>query len=176
MRPQHRTALLAMSLALLTSLTAGCTTATRACHSPRLCPVSPPIDRPSTANTGSSGTTIPVTRYGRYTLVEMVAKPSQRDLMQQIVEMTIPPTLDTTVGDAMRYVLLRSGFRLCTSAEATTLFQLPLPAADLHLGPLTLRDALQTLAGPAWDLSVDQAFRRVCFEPQQPAPTLEVQP
>ena len=31
-------------------------------------------------------------------------------------------------------------------------------------GPLVLRDALLTLAGPAWDLSVDDAARQVCFQ------------
>ncbi|MBY4674875.1 PilL N-terminal domain-containing protein [Burkholderia multivorans] len=109
---------------------------------------------------------IPVVRQGRYTLVEMVPEPAQRDLMQQVVDIAIPPTFDATVGDALRYVLLRSGYRLCDSAAAATvaaLYALPLPAAHLRLGPLSLRDALLTLAGPAWDLSIDETNRQVCF-------------
>ena len=179
MQPHRRcTALLAILFALVASLTAGCTTSASKPRNapPTSQPANAQVDPPSTATTNSSATTIPVTRYGRYTLVELVAEPAQRNLMQQIVDITIPPTLDATVGDAMRHALLRSGYRLCASAQATVLFQLPLPAADLHLGPLTLREALLTLAGPAWDLSVDDAFRCVCFEPHQPAPTLEVQP
>jgi len=114
---------------------------------------------------------VPVVRQGRYTLVEMVPKSAQRDLMQQVVDITMPPTFDATVGDALRYVLLRSGYQLCDSAGISTLTALPLPAADLHLGPLTLRDALLALAGPAWELSVDEAGRQVCFSPHaQPAP------
>lgn len=106
---------------------------------------------------------VPVARYGRYTLIELVSQPAQRDLLQQAVEITIPPTLDATVGDAMRHVLLRSGYRLCDGTEAAALYALPLPAAHLHLGPLLLRDALLVLAGPAWALSVDDRTREVCF-------------
>lgn len=106
---------------------------------------------------------IPVARYGRYTLIELVPQLAQRDLLQQAVEITIPPTLDATVGDAMRHVLLRSGYRLCDGTEAAALYALPLPAAHLHLGPLLLRDALLILAGPAWALSVDDRTREVCF-------------
>ncbi|MNT37026.1 hypothetical protein D3C72_1731420 [compost metagenome] len=112
---------------------------------------------------------VPVYRYGRYTLVELVPEPAQRDLMQQVVEITIPPALDTTVGDAMRHVLQRSGYRLCEDPAAATLYALPLPAAHLRLGPLVLRDALLTLAGPAWDMAVDDTTRQVCFK-QELAP------
>lgn len=109
---------------------------------------------------------VPVSRQGRYTLVELVPEPAQRDLMQQVVEVTIPPAFDTRVGDAMRHVLRRSGYRLCEDPEAAMLYALPLPAAHLRLGPLVLRDALLTLAGPAWDMAVDDTSRQVCFKPQ----------
>jgi len=111
-----------------------------------------------------------VARYARYTLVELVPEPAQRDLLQQAVEVSIPPMLDASVGDAMRHVLLRSGYRLCDAVEAATLYALPLPAAHLRLGPLMLRDALLTLAGPAWELSVDDLSRQVCFS-RHGAPT-----
>lgn len=117
---------------------------------------------------------VPVARYGRYTLVEMVPRPAQHDLLQQVVEIAIPPTLDATVGDAMRHVLLRSGYRLCDSADAAALHALPLPATHLYLGPLLLRDVLLTLAGPAWALSVDDGTREVCFSRYEQ--TTEVQP
>ena len=94
---------------------------------------------------------IPVARYGRYTLVEMVPEPAQRDLLRQVIEILIPPTLDASVGDALRHVLLRTGYRLCDAPETTALYALP------------LRDALLALAGPAWELSVDDAARAVCF-------------
>lgn len=131
------------------------------------CASTPPAPHPlpptPTVSASPPDERVPVVRYGRYTLVELVPEPAQRDLMRQVVEVVIPPSLDTNVGDALRHVLRRSGYRLCDTADATALYALPLPAAHLHLGPLMLRDALLTLAGPAWDVSVDDGARQVCF-------------
>ena len=77
---------------------------------------------------------IPVARYGRYTLVEMVPEPAQRDLLRQVIEISIPPTLDASVGDALRHVLLRTGYRLCDAPDAASLFTLPLPARTCGSG------------------------------------------
>lgn len=114
---------------------------------------------------------VPVARAGRYTLVELVPQPAQRDLLRQVIEVAIPPSFDASVGDALRHVLLRTGYRLCDSADAAPLYALPLPAAHLHLGPLPLRDALLALAGPAWELSIDDATRQVCFARHRPSAT-----
>lgn len=116
---------------------------------------------------------IPVVREGRYTLVELAPEAGQEDLMQQIVEITIPATLTATVGDALRYVLYRSGFELCRSPDIGLLDRLPLPAADLDLGPLTLESTLRILAGPGWNLKVDEMTREVCFTPVSPLPARE---
>ncbi|HHW2894027.1 TPA: integrating conjugative element protein pill, pfgi-1, partial [Pseudomonas aeruginosa] len=43
------------------------------------------------------------------------------------------------------------------------LYSLPLPLAHQRLGPMTLRDALLTLAGPAWALHADDQTRQICF-------------
>ncbi len=148
--------------AVLSGLLSGCTTTPA---TPTRDHIAAPPDEPP-----SQQRLVPVARYGRYTLVELVPDPAQRDLLQQAVEVSIPPMPDASVGDAMRHVLLRSGYRLCDAAEAATLYALPLPAAHLRLGPLTLRDALLTLAGPAWELSVDDVTRQVCFS-RHGAPT-----
>ncbi|WP_426730726.1 integrating conjugative element protein pill, pfgi-1 [Pseudomonas aeruginosa] len=105
---------------------------------------------------------VPVTRYGRYTLVELAPTAAQHDLLLQVVDVDIPGTLGATVGDALRHLVLRSGYRLCDEQSAD-LLALPLPSAHYRLGPLLLRDALLTLAGPAWDLQVDDGERKVCF-------------
>lgn len=102
-------------------------------------------------------------RYGRYTLVELAPPAAQRDLLLQVVDVAMPKEARATVGDGLRHLLQRSGYRLCETAQTSGLYALPLPAAHLHLGPLTLRDALLTLAGPAWDLEVDDHIRQVCF-------------
>ncbi|AZC90179.1 hypothetical protein J1G36_11685 [Pseudomonas carnis] len=103
-------------------------------------------------------------RQGRYTLVELRPDAGQQDLQQQIIELSIPATNATTVGDAMRYVLRRSGYQLCEGDPAlATLWAQPLPAAHLQLGPLPLNQTLQLLAGAAWHLVIDERARQVCF-------------
>jgi len=107
---------------------------------------------------------VPVVRYGRYRLVEITPQAAQSDLMTQIVDVTIPLTqgiAEVTVGEAMRYVLQRSGYRLCDTPQDFD--NLPLPVAHSRLGPVMLRDALTILAGPAWTLQIDDATRQVCF-------------
>jgi type IV pili sensor histidine kinase/response regulator len=143
--------ILTASLAAHPSLIAGCTT------TPESVPAEPavlPTLLPATS----------VTRYGRYTLVELGADAAQQDLLLQIIDLNLPSNWAPTVGDALRYVLLRSGYQLCDdSADAQTLYALPLPAAHLRLGPMVLRTALLTLAGPGWTLQADDRTRRLCF-------------
>jgi len=88
----------------------------------------------------------------------------QRDLLLQVVEVALPQGVQATVSDGLRHVLKRSGWRLCEGTAAVmALDALPLPAAHLHLGPMTVRDALLTLVGSAWELRVDERARQVCF-------------
>ncbi|TVO63301.1 PFGI-1 class ICE element type IV pilus protein PilL2 [Denitromonas ohlonensis] len=150
--PSHCTA--RNSLLLAAALTAGCATT-----------LSPP---PSTSSHTAQSVPPPpadvqVVRYGRYTLVELAPTEAQRNLMLQVVDVAVPETLHATVGDALRHVLQRSGYQLCSGPQTDALNALPLPAAHYQLGPIVLRDALLTLAGPAWDLHADDGARRVCF-------------
>lgn len=106
---------------------------------------------------------ISTVRSARYTLIEIAPDEAQRDLMHQVIDVTAPQGLPTSVADMLRYVLLLSGYGVC-EGEALARFQaLPLPAAHLHLGPISLREALEVLAGPAWQLAVDDGTRQVCF-------------
>ncbi len=151
----HERRLLAAVLGLLWSvLAAGCaTTAPDA------------IKEPSPAPKREAPRSIPVVRYGRYTLVELAPMAAQRDLLLQTIDISMPAVSRATVGDGLRHVLKRSGYQLCETAQAVIeLYALPLPAAHLSLGPMTLRDALLTLAGPAWELHLDDRKRQVCFE------------
>lgn len=138
------------SCLLLAALAAGCATP----------PPPPPVPDEVVAPAPEY---IPVVRYGRYTLVELTPAAAQQDLLLQVVDVSIPDTLNANVADALRHVLQRSGYQLCNGRETDTLGSLPLPAAHYHLGPLQLRDALLTLAGPARTLHVDHSARRVCF-------------
>lgn len=107
----------------------------------------------------------PVVRYGRYTLVSTQPDAGQRDLMAQIIDVTIPSSMNPSVRDAMLYVVDRSGYALCppSSQHVNILYTRPLPAAQYKLGPMPLRNTLQVLAGPAWQVKVDEVNRHVCF-------------
>ena len=162
-RPYCRTA--CACLALATSLVAGCaTTAPSAMPADSSGTVEPAISAPQF---------IPVARYGRYTLVELEPTEAQRDLLLQVIEVSLPDTVQATVGDALNHVLRRSGYRLCSGPETDALDALPLPAAHYRIGPMALRDALLTIAGPARRLHVEEGARVVCFTsatiPAEPA-------
>lgn len=107
-------------------------------------------------------------RYGRYTLVSTEPTTAQRDLLAQIIDVSIPSNLNPSVQEAMHFVLQRSGYSLCPAADPVkVLFTRSLPAAHYRLGPISLRSALQVLAGPAWQLTTDEVSRSVCFEQQK---------
>lgn len=116
----------------------------------------------------------PVIRSGRYTLVEIRPEQAQQVLLEQVVDITLPSGWDLTVGDAVRYVLRFSGYQLGEHCpKSSVLYELPLPAAHFRLGPMSLQDALKTLAGPTWRLQPDHTQRRICFTPateQEPTP------
>jgi conjugative transfer region protein (TIGR03748 family) len=107
----------------------------------------------------------PVVRYGRYTLVSTLPDSGQRDLMAQIIDISIPANMHPNVRDAMQYVVDRSGYSLCSAdtGHVNILYTRPLPAAQYKLGPMTLRNTLQVLAGPAWQVKVDEVNRQVCY-------------
>ncbi|OSN01330.1 PFGI-1 class ICE element type IV pilus protein PilL2 [Lonsdalea populi] len=107
-----------------------------------------------------------VVRYDRYTLASTRPDDAQRDPLNQIIDVTMPAQLANSVGDGFRYLLLESGYSLCsaTSSALSELLARPLPAVQRDIGPVKLSEALQILAGPAWRLRVDEVNREVCFE------------
>ncbi|KLU16114.1 MULTISPECIES: PilL N-terminal domain-containing protein [Xenorhabdus] len=104
-----------------------------------------------------------VVRYGRYLLVSTDPTAAQRDPLSQLVDSQLPASQKPTVADAMRYVLRQSGYTLCAPEKTNNiLYRQPLPSVHTQLGPVRLRTALQVMAGPAWQLNVDEVQRVVC--------------
>tara|TARA_R110002110_G_scaffold410050_1_gene632952 strand:- start:445 stop:906 length:462 start_codon:yes stop_codon:yes gene_type:complete len=103
----------------------------------------------------------------RYTVLAATPTAAQQDLLGGIARITFPEEV-ITVGDALATALDSSGYRLAAAEDADDsrdiLLQLPLPDAHRILGPMPLRMALQTLAGPAWRLLEDPLHRLVAFE------------
>ena len=103
---------------------------------------------------------------GRYSLSAATPTEAQVDLLATTITIQFPERIQT-VGEAVRYLLQRSGYRLATAKsiepDTTQLFALPLPAVHQNLGPMTLRDALETVAGPAFNLVQDPVHRLITF-------------
>ena len=100
-------------------------------------------------------------RLARYTLQSATAEAGQLDLLAALIEIEFPPHIEAA-GDAIDYVLLRSGYRRIETPSARRTMDLPLPRAHRKIGPLDLRSAIKTLAGEPWHLHED-AIQRVIW-------------
>ncbi len=104
---------------------------------------------------------------GRYSLFAATPTESQAELLATTITARFPERIQT-VGEAVPYLLQRTGYRLATAEsigpDTAALFALPLPAVHRSLGPMMLKDALETLAGPAFHLVQDPVHRLITFE------------
>ena len=104
---------------------------------------------------------------GRYSMLSATPTRAQADLLATTITIQFPGRV-ITIGEAIHYLLQRSGFRLADpvamSAETMAMLALPLPAVHRSLGPITLRQVLETLVGPVFRLVQDPVHRLVSFE------------
>ena len=104
---------------------------------------------------------------GRYSLLTATPTEAQIELFETTVMIRFPQRIQS-VGEAVHYLLQRSGYRLVPAdvidPETAALLALPLPAVHRSLGPMTLRDALTTLAGRVFQLVQDPVHRLMTFE------------
>ncbi|MCP3869205.1 MAG: pili assembly chaperone [Gammaproteobacteria bacterium] len=101
------------------------------------------------------------------TSLNLQADDAQADLLATTLTIRFPKRIQI-LGEAVRYLLQRSGYRLAKvesiGPDEVNLFALPLPAVHRSLGPMTLRDALRTLVGPTFHLVQDPVHRLITFE------------
>jgi type IV pili sensor histidine kinase/response regulator len=106
------------------------------------------------------------TRVGRYTTVS--ARPAESDAnpLAVIAQVHFPRGVVVTVGDAVRYVLLRTGYRLVApealDERVKTVFALPLPDHQRVLG-LYRVDAMLGALGQPFRLVADPTARTVSY-------------
>lgn len=104
---------------------------------------------------------------GRYLTISHKTNQSQMNLLSQNIQVRFPQTVQT-IGDAINYLLRFSGYSLVAidqmnSALKTTISK-PLPVIDRELGPISLKDGLITLVGPAFYIKEDPINRLVDFQ------------
>lgn len=104
---------------------------------------------------------------GRYATVRAIPTDEQRDVMASTISIRFDASVQT-VGDAVAVILEEVGYALSDHATADPqrqrLLSHSLPRSHRQLGPLTVRAALSTLAGPTWQLIEDPSDRLVTFE------------
>lgn len=107
-----------------------------------------------------------VVRGSRYALITANASLQQRDLLEQVINISIPDAMNPTVEDGLRYLLQHTGYGLCMPQDKPQqmLYSRPLPAAHFRLGPMPLREALQVIAGSAFDVQADPVLRTICYQ------------
>ena len=131
--------------------------------------------------TASEGKTIinqtspEVVHAARYTLVSLAPEMALRQPLRQVTQHTLPRTSKNhplTRGDGLRTWLTGTGYGLClpVSRESRWLFSSPLPDVWRRTGPMRVEEALQAMAGPAWQMTIDEVSRTVCFRLASPEP------
>ena len=118
-------------------------------------------------NTGTSNAGASEVQVGRYQSVIMRPDENQVDLLSVVITRNLPEHVNT-FGQAITHLLDGSGYRLLSPKLAESyrshLFAMPLPQVQRQLGPLSLRQALELLGGPAFRLVIDPTYRLVSFE------------
>ena len=103
---------------------------------------------------------------GQFLTVSNRASVAQQDLLQQTFQVHFPISV-ITVGDAMNYLLRTTGYHMVHDGHycpwAEQMMRSPLPMAQRNLGPMTIEEGLQTLAGSDFQMIEDQVNRLIAF-------------
>lgn len=104
-------------------------------------------------------------RLGRYVSVPVHGRAAPVDPLSMIVSPGFPEEI-ATIGDALPILLAGTGYRLVVgrrSSARARLFSLPLPDVHRQLRGISVREALQRLAGAGYRVSVDERRREIDF-------------
>lgn len=106
-------------------------------------------------------------RVGRYSSADAVNTRQQENLLEVVVDTEIP-VQEKTVGQAIDFLLLRSGYTLALpeiqGQHVKQLLGKPLPEIHRRIGPVMLKDALMVLVGKAYWMKVDPVHRLIAFD------------
>lgn len=107
------------------------------------------------------------TQVGRYITKPNKPVLSQMDLLSQTIQIRFPQDIKT-IANAVDHLLSFIGYSLVDKNNMQpalqTILTKPLPLIDRELGPMSLKDGLLTLVGPAFSLEKDLINRTVNFK------------
>jgi len=112
-------------------------------------------------------------KLARYSTAAAEPLPDADDPLSVIAHIQFPRTQVTTVGQAVRYLLLRTGYSLVDTSQldpsAAHLLTLPLPESDRELGTYRVRAMLAVLVGKPFTVHANPVNRTVSFVPASSA-------
>lgn len=104
---------------------------------------------------------------GRYTTVSSQPDESDAYPLAVTAKVHFPRGYVATVGDAVKYLLIRTGYELAPihtmDEHVRRVFGLRLPESHRVMGPFRVEAMLQALLGRAFELKVDQSQRLVAY-------------
>lgn len=121
----------------------------------------------------------------RYTTQVQAPDAGDMNPLAVVANIRFPRGEVNTVGDAIRYLLLRTGYALAEPAQldpsVKDILVRPLPESHRQLGIYRVESMLQMLMGEAFGLHVDHLHRAVSYSPKTapqsiPAETEKGQP
>ena len=105
---------------------------------------------------------------GRYTTQSAQPAAELAEPLSVYAQLNFPRQTVATVGQALDYTLIRTGYRMvdpmALSDQARSFLNLPLPESQRRMGPYSVRTILQTLLSQTWTLKTDAISRQVWFE------------
>lgn len=109
------------------------------------------------------------TMVNRYTALALRPDAADLDPTQIIAQVSFPRMNTKSVGDAVRFLLVRTGYDLVPDSaldhQVVALLAKRLPDSQRALGPFQVRTMLQILVGPAFEMTTDHAARLISFRP-----------
>jgi conjugative transfer region protein (TIGR03748 family) len=107
------------------------------------------------------------TQVGRYTTTTTAPDDAEANPLAVVARVHFPRDVVSTVGDAVRYLLVRTGYRLEPDAtldpKVNQLFALRLPDQHRALGPYRVDTMLGVLMGRPFELTTDPSTRTVNY-------------
>jgi type IV pili sensor histidine kinase/response regulator len=105
---------------------------------------------------------------GRYTTQSAQPSAELGEPLSVNAQINFPRQTVSTVGQALDYTLIRTGYRMvdpmALSEQARSFLSLPLPESQRRMGPYSAKNILRILLGSAWTLKTDPITRQVWFE------------
>lgn len=106
-------------------------------------------------------------RVARYTVVLPHADSVETDPFKSIVKLVFPKSV-VNVEDAVHYLVRRTGYRLAklnvSDPMLPVLLKQTIPEVHREIGPISVEEALRTIAGEPWELISDPVNRLISYE------------